>query len=194
MVPNEQANDASPTEPVHAFKVVVPTVTTAAGLPTSFMPAGSASDSTTVSASDRPGPILLRTLISKLKGSNRATGERDGVLLTTSTSARVRTLVDSLSVLLSGLVSQPAVISGDDSVATFSATPRAVPAIVTPMTRVAPESISGMLQDSEPPVGPLQVTPAGTLTDWKERKFAGRVSVTTTFCAAEGPLLVTISP
>ena len=166
MVPNEQVNDASTAATVQLFAVVVPTVTTPAGLPTSFMPAGSASDSRTLSASDRPGPTLLRTLISKLKGSKSATGDLDGVLLTTSTSARVRTLVDSSSKLFCGLVSQPADISGDDSVATFCATPRAVPVIVILMSRVAPESISGMVQVRLPPLGPLQVTSAGALTDW----------------------------
>ena len=34
------------------------------------------------------------------------------------------------------------------------------------MSRVAPESISGMVQVRLPPLGPLQVTSAGALTDW----------------------------
>jgi hypothetical protein len=37
--------------------------------------------------------------------------------------------------------------------------------MVISMTRVAPESISGMVQASVPAAGPLQVTPAGALTD-----------------------------
>ena len=80
----------------------------------------------------------------------------------------------------------------------FSATPRAWPLIVSVMRRDWPDNISRVLHATVPPMlpgaGPVQVTPAGALTDWKAMKALGSVSMTVTPSAADGPLFVTVMP
>ncbi|HRI55763.1 MAG TPA: hypothetical protein PK170_01545, partial [Anaerolineae bacterium] len=92
-VPRLQVKLVPPALPVQVVDVALPAMTVAVGVPVSSMPVGRVSETTTPSASARPAPALLRTLIVNVKSSRTFTGLADGVLLTTCMSALVRTVV-----------------------------------------------------------------------------------------------------
>ena len=97
IVPRSQENDVPPETPVQAVAVALPDATAAVGAPASCMLAGKVSLTSTLSASSSPSPVLLRTMMTKSNTSRTLTGLAEGILLTTSGSALVRTVVFSLS-------------------------------------------------------------------------------------------------
>ena len=115
-VPRSQTKDVAPALPVQVDNVAVPAVTVTPGVPVSSMPAGNVSRTVTLSASASPGPVLLRTEMTKSKASRRFTGSALATLPATSTSARVRTVVGSTSELLPARVSNPAATSSEVTV------------------------------------------------------------------------------
>ena len=196
-VPSEQLKLVPPAAPVQLVAVVVPAVTSIVGAPVSCIPDGRVSDTTTSSASARPGPALLRTVTRKVKGSRRFTVPGVATLLATCTSARVRTEVFSLAALLPVLVSNPRPVSSDTTVALLVPVPLATPRPVMVITRLWPAGITGKVQVSVPPrestTGTTPQVPSnGTTCDRYEMRLGGIVSVTTTFSAAEGPMFETV--
>ena len=92
------------------------------------------------------------------------------ILLTTSISARVRTVVVSLSVLFAVLLSNPSSVSSELTETLLLTTPLMTPRMVTVKLRVAPAGSVGNEQVSVPPICPtvgtvLQVPPAGTVCE-----------------------------
>ncbi len=172
-VPRSQTKEVAPAAPVQVESVAVPAVTFTVGVAVSSMPAGSVSRTVTPSASDSPGPVLLRTEMTKSKLSRRLTEASLATLLATSTSARVRTVVGSTSVLLPVSVSNPAVTSSDVTVTVLSKVPLASPRMVTVKLVLVPGSSRGSVQTSVPPMAPpvgaveqAPPVPDGTVFVW----------------------------
>ena len=82
-VPRSQVKDVPPAAPVQVVPVVVPAVTANVGVPVSSIPAGRVSVTRVSSASARPAPALLRTVMRKVKVSRRLTVAGVATLLAT---------------------------------------------------------------------------------------------------------------
>ena len=170
MVPKLQAKLVSPALLEQAPPVTLPDTRFSTCGPVRRMPLGRVSENSTLSASSSPAPVLLRRVMTQLKSSSSATLADDGTLLTTSTSALVRTVVVSSTALFSGLVSKPAPVSSEATDTALVATPLAEPSITTVMSRSSPAASSGKLHCNVPPVLPTegtvpQVPSAGTTCD-----------------------------
>jgi hypothetical protein len=163
------------------------------------MPAGSVSLTVTLSASARPGPVLLRTVMTKSKSSRMLTGSTEATLLATSTSARVRTVVG----LVVGVVQQDRCRSRPRPrprrpLTVFYEGAFRLASHVTVKVVLAPGSSRGSVQISVPPkestpgtVEQAPPVPVGTVFDWIAEPRAGQRVGDDEVLGRRGPLLST---